>query len=83
MVAETTFWAVAGAGGMLVMLLGGAIYHNRRMINAIKHSLFGTDLDDADAGTIIEMRDDIKSLREQMEQDHSDTMDAIQDQEAE
>lgn len=70
MVSGETFWAVVGAGSMAITTLATAVYANRRYLNTMKQRLFGTDLDDTDDGVLMEIREDLQDIKEQMERDN-------------
>lgn len=70
MVSSETFWAVASAGSLVASTLAGAVYANRRYLNTMKQRLFGTDLDESDVGVLMEIREDLQDIKEQMERDN-------------
>lgn len=79
MVSESVFSLIVTGGASIVLILGTAIYLNRKKLNSLYQRLFGMEADTSDEGYIIEMNEKLDKLAAKMEADHQAVMQRLDD----
>lgn len=78
-VSEATFLWVVGGGAAAISTVATAAYFNRRKLNQLYQRLFGLEADRTDDGYIVEMDRKLDELKVQMNDQHGEVLQAVQE----